>query len=149
MEKYILVRRRHDGAISAHAASPFDAVRWAARAAGIVLYERGAEPVLSTAQKFGATLGEQPLGTIWGHRSGDDFRILIADYTSDGVAITPGLRVQDNNLKWGLVEAPQFFDDGMLMPGGQYFDHWYYVVRENGHRERFNGERLTTSALSF
>ncbi len=69
-------------------------------------------------------------------------------YTADGVEITPGLRVLDYDHRWGVVTEEQFTDGGLLSPGGEYFDGWYYVRADedlpDSRGTRFNGERLTT-----
>jgi hypothetical protein len=72
------------------------------------------------------------------------YRILVADFTSNGRAITPGLRVLDYDRREGTVEVGQFLDDGTMSPGGEYFDGWYEVVPdgETKRGKRFNGERM-------
>lgn len=104
----------------------------------------------TTARYFATAFDQKPVGTVWGHAAGYDFRILRADYTSNGVAITPGLRVLDYDREWGNVEPLQFMDDGCMSPGGQFFDGWYLVHRdgENYATRKFNGERLTTKESS-
>jgi hypothetical protein len=101
----------------------------------------------AAARLFGDALARRPLGTIWGHASSWDFRILEADHTADNVLITPGLRVLDCDRRLAVIDPAQFFDDSSCYPGGQYFDHWYYVTRDGEDRpyKRFNGERLTTN----
>jgi len=98
------------------------------------------------AEIFRAKFTEQPTGTVWGHPTRYDFRVLAVDFTVDGVPITPGLRVLDYDREWGTVEETQFLAEEYGTPGGQFFDHWYYVRRdgEDRARKRFNGERLTT-----
>jgi len=71
--------------------------------------------------------------------------------TSDGVLITPGLRVMDNNLDVGTVTLDEHDGDY-----GRETDHWYRVEldyipgapdysgnRHGGYR-LMNGERLAT-----
>jgi hypothetical protein len=72
------------------------------------------------------------------------YRVLEADLTSDGKPIMPGLRVLDYDHREGAVEPGQFMDDGMMCPGGEHFDGWYYVVSdgETGRGKPFNGERM-------
>lgn len=142
---YILVRRTPAGLICAHTAA-FDGYIRAARTAGQVLYNNGAVKTKAAANAFSEALRKQPIGTIWGHPSGYDFRILRADFTTDGVAITPGLRVITNDFRWGLVEATQFLSESSVAPGGQFFDHFYLLNDETDRYPyaRFDSERLST-----
>lgn len=52
----------------------------------------------------------------------------------------------DYDRRWGTVYPDQFMDDGMMTPGGEYFDGWYYVQSDGDDRpyKKFNGERMTT-----
>lgn len=70
------------------------------------------------------------------------YRILVADLTSNGVPITPGLRVLDYDQRKGHVVAPQFMATSSLAPGGEYFDGWYHVEADGGSTRLFNGSRL-------
>lgn len=142
--RFILVRRLPTGEIKAHATAFVDVPRAAAAAAHVLKDNAGVGS--ATARLFAAALDRRPVGTVWGHPSGYDFRILIADYTTDGAAIIPGLRVLDYDRQWGAVEASQFMAEELGTPGGQYFDNWYYVQRdgEASAYKKFNGERLTT-----
>ena len=93
-------------------------------------------------------LAARPIGGIlpaW--NTGHAFRILRADFTQDGIPITPGLEITENNLKAAVVDSAQFMDPGDLMPGGAHFDRWYYVTYPGDERrsERFDSTRLTTS----
>ncbi|MFE0472635.1 hypothetical protein ACFW2V_13570 [Streptomyces sp. NPDC058947] len=69
------------------------------------------------------------------------YRILVADFTSNNVPITPGLRVLDYDRQEGRVAVPQFMATSSLAPGGEYFNGWYYVDVD-GSAKLFNGERL-------
>lgn len=88
------------------------------------------------------------VGSIVSHRKLPDllYRILEADFTSNGRPITPGLRVEDYDRRTGVVESAQFMDDGMMTPGGRYFrEHpWYYVLRDGEDRShrQFDGSRM-------
>jgi hypothetical protein len=93
-------------------------------------------------------LAARPIGSIldaW--KTGHHFRILRADFTQDGITITPGLEVTENNLRRATIDAEQFMDTSDLMPGGSSFDRWYYVIYPGDDRpsERFDSTRLTTS----
>jgi hypothetical protein len=146
---YLLARRLPDGRIKGNAFT-FTTFARAARAAGQCLYDNGAE-LRTTAQKFGVELAAQPLGTIWGHPSGYDFRILRADFTVNGAMITPGLKVRNYYDAWnGTVDPAQFFRESPLDPGGEHFNHWYDVTRDGDERPYtpLNGERLTTNLES-
>lgn len=70
------------------------------------------------------------------------YRILKADFTSNRVPITPGLRVLDYDQRNGAVVAPQFMATSSLAPGGEYFDGWYHVEADKGSTRLFNGSRL-------
>jgi hypothetical protein len=123
----------------------------AGRAAGRDLMASHGVPQ-TQAEEFAALLAKEwdapgtvALDTIvYNPASNQNYRILTADFTSNGVPITPGLRVQENNKRLGTVDAAQFMNGGMLVPGGECFDHWYYVLRDDESRavERFNGERM-------
>ncbi len=146
---YILIRQLPDGTIKAHA-DALPTLDRAARVMGMCLYDNGQE-TKSRAQRLSAQLLRQPLGTVYEHERGYRFRILRAEFTGDQVAITPGLRVMDNNLVWGIVDPAQFMRTGVCDPGGEHFlrngKGWYDVVRKDGHREAFDGERLTTREI--
>ena len=62
--------------------------------------------------------------------------------TSNGVAIRAGLRVLDYDRKEGSVGHAQFTRGGSCDPGGEYFNGWFEVVRDDGSTRLFNGERL-------
>jgi len=62
--------------------------------------------------------------------------------TSNGVAIRAGLRVLDYDRKTGSVGHAQFTRGGSCDPGGEYFNGWFEVVRDDGSTALFNGERL-------
>lgn len=142
--RFILVRRLPTGEIKAPSVAFVDIPRAAAAAAHILKNDAGVGS--ATARLFGDALGRRPVGTVWGHPNRNDFRILVADFTSDGIPVTPGLRVLDYDREWGAVEETQFMCEELSTPGGQYFDNWYYVRRdgETGAHKKFNGERLTT-----
>lgn len=53
--------------------------------------------------------------------------------TANGVEITHGLRVWDNDLACGSVDLSSLKSDG-----------WFDVVREDGRRVLMNAERVTT-----
>ncbi|MGW3274938.1 hypothetical protein ACWDFH_26210 [Streptomyces kronopolitis] len=67
-------------------------------------------------------------------------------HTVDGAKIEPGIRVLDYDRKWGIVDPNQFTRGGDFDPGGQYFDGWYDIVRDDGSTSRMNGTRMTTRA---
>lgn len=138
--KYLLIRRLPDGRVRSHMTA-FDGFLRAARVAGQVLLDSSAVTTRRAAGLFAEALRKQPLGTIWPHPSGYNFRIIRADFTTDGVAITPGLRVVTNDKTWGTVEAAQFMTGLSLDPGGDFFDGFYLV---EGPDKKFNGERLAT-----
>lgn len=157
MTNFILVRQHPDtdegpGAVTAHDVA-FGDVHRASKVAGQFLFnileQRGA-----SAQRKASKLAKLPVGTIWTHEdSGYRFRILTAHYTEDnprtGVPIIPGLRVRTNDNWWGTVYPDQFMVDGVLQPGGLYFDGWYHVHRENSTSgARYNGERLSVRGMS-
>lgn len=141
---FLLIRRSPDGKITAdarlHITFPHAAL---ASAKNLVT---GGYAGTANARLFAEALTRRPPGTIWGHPSGLDYRILCADFTADRVPITPGLRVLDYDRRWGTVYPDQFMDDGMMTPGGEYFDGWYYVQSDGDDRpyKKFNGERMTT-----
>lgn len=144
MSTYILVRRLPDGEIEAHTTA-FDTVGHAARAAALWL--SGNRVAGSAAARlFGDALARRPIGTIWGHPAGYDFRILRADFTTDGAPITPGMRVFNYYDRWwGVVTLEQFMRESPIGPGGQYFNNWYAVARESdAYSTDLNGERLAT-----
>lgn len=144
---YLLIRRTPLGAVIAHPA-PFGSVKEAARVAGLMLYDNTAVSG-ATAQAFGAGLATLPVGSLYEHDSGYQFRILAADFTDNGVPITPGLRVLTNDLTEGTVSRAQFMRNSSIDPGGQYFNNWYDVDIDGYGRKSFNGERLTTDGSRF
>ena len=139
---YLLIHRDAEGNITAPNV-PYKTFAHAARGAGMAL-ERHKLAGSAAARNFASALARRPLGTIWGHGSGYDFRILRPDFTADGVAITPGLKVITNDLKWGLVEPTQFMSEkDSFAPGGEHHDGWYLLTHEDGTLyAKFNGERL-------
>lgn len=142
MAEYILIRVLPGGAVMHQ--PPQAQVRYAARSAGLCLYDN-VGVVKATAQKFGAELSQKPIGAWLSHESGYRFRILRADHTVDGVALTPGMRVFNYyDHEWGTLPAEQFAADGMLNPGGECFNGWYDFVSEDGVTRLLNGERLST-----
>lgn len=145
MSQFLLIRRSPLGKITAYGNTTYADVEHAALAAKGALVSSGVAGT-GNARLFADALGRRPIGTVWGHLSGYGFRILPAHFTTDRAAITPGLRVLDYDRRWGIVEPSQFMDDGMMAPGGQYFDGWYYVQRDGDERayKKFNGERLIT-----
>lgn len=120
----------------------------AGRAAGLVLYDNASVP-RSTAQKHGDKIASRPVGSVYVHDSGYDFRILRADHTANGIPITPGLRVVNNDLKWGTVGRAQFMAEGASNPGGEHFLSWYDVDVDGHGRKPFDGGRLTTDGSGF
>lgn len=145
--QYLLIRRIPTGKIAS--SGPFTSRGHAAVAAARTLTGAGVASA-AKARAFAEALGLLDVGQVHSYEQEGgksyDFRVLVADFTVNGVAITPGLRVLDYDRKWGAVEAPQFMDDGMMTPGGEYFDGWYRVHRDGEARayKKFNGERLTT-----
>lgn len=67
-------------------------------------------------------------------------------HTSDGVEITPGLWVWDNNLNSVQVDPAQFVNPSPLTGiGGQYWDGWYNMLDGKGERAPImNSERIAT-----
>lgn len=64
-------------------------------------------------------------------------------HTSDGVEITPNLRVFGYDMKWGNVEPWQFTRTGRnSIRFGQDFDGWYTVIWDDGSRDIANGTRM-------
>lgn len=68
-------------------------------------------------------------------------------YTSDGVEITPGLKVMTNEAKWGVIDPEQFGTGRSTKVGGEFFDGWFDVLYENGDKVPMNGERLRTTPI--
>jgi hypothetical protein len=71
-------------------------------------------------------------------------------HTADGVEITPGLWVWDNDLESVQVD-PEQFPGGSRYRGeltgvfGQYWDGWYNMIRPDGTRSAImNGTRMAT-----
>lgn len=72
-----------------------------------------------------------------------------ATHTVDGVEITPGLWVWDNNLDSCQVDPGQFPGgsrySSLTGVGAQHWDGWYDTVRPDGTRGALlNGERMVT-----
>lgn len=67
-------------------------------------------------------------------------------HTHDGAKIESGMRVLDYDRKWGIVDPAQFTRGGSCDPGGEYFDGWYEILRDDGSTSRMNGTRMTTKA---
>jgi hypothetical protein len=65
--------------------------------------------------------------------------------TSDGVPITPGLRVLTNELQWGTVAKAQFSNGNQCAPGGAYFNGWFEVIYDDGTFVLQDGGRITTT----
>ncbi len=66
-------------------------------------------------------------------------------HTCDGVEITPGLRVwSPYTMQWGTVEEGNWKYRGVIDPGGQYFNGWYYVLGDDGRSSLLNGTRFAT-----
>ena len=64
-------------------------------------------------------------------------------HTSDGVEITPNLRVFGYDMEWGNVEPLQFGRTGPTsIRFGQFFDGWYTVVWDSGKTDIANGTRM-------
>jgi hypothetical protein len=145
MPGLLLIRRSPLGKITAYGDTAYSSVEHAALAAKGSLIGSGVAGSRN-ARLFGDALGRRPVGTVWGHPSGYDFRILEAHHTSDRALITPSLRVLDYDRRWGVVEPTQFMDEGIMAPGGQYFDGWYYIHCDGDDQpyKKFNGERLAT-----
>lgn len=150
--KYLLIHRNPSGRIAAvegpHSGGLFITHATAARATEKVLRRSGAEKNQKIARDFSLTFSRTPVGTLRGHGSGHDFRILPADFTADitPVPITPNLKVITIDMEWVHIEPTQFMDEkDDFGPGGRFFDGWYLVVHGNGSRyNKFNGERLGT-----
>lgn len=142
---YLLIRRFPDGSIHSNT-KPIRGRKTAASAAATILRMRAGE-VYRQASHFAAALARQPDGAIWGHASGYDFRMLVPDYTADGAAITPGLRVFNlHDREWGTIEPLQFMDQGLNSPGAPGFDgHYFFQKQDERYATRkFRGDRLST-----
>jgi hypothetical protein len=147
-KRYLLVYRTPVNTILAHPTT-FVTFGRTALAARTILIADGAAGS-ANARLFADALARRPLGTIWGHPSGYDFRILAADFTADGAAITPGLKVFNYyDRQWGVIEAGQFLRQDSLGPGGEFFDGWYDFLREGRIRpcKKLNGQRLATKEV--
>lgn len=74
--------------------------------------------------------------------------------TSDGVEITPGLRVFTNDWKWGTVVPEQWRERGAYSVHSVTFDGWFQVRHDDSPlRDGFgwaygtimlNGDRMAT-----
>ena len=69
--------------------------------------------------------------------------------TTDGVPITPGLRVFTNDWCWGTVMPEQFTSGRSTAVYGDYFDGWFQVALDNGNVRAYNGDRLSTREPTF
>ena len=145
---YLLIRRTPFMVVTAHP-NLFDDPADAASVVADVL--RNNVPMLKApAEQDGEEFAKVPVGDIFEHPSRYQFRLIRADFTDNGKAITPGLRVLNNDLKQGTVCRAQFMQSGELAPGGRHFKGWYDVdVDGGGGRSPFNGERLTTDGSAF
>lgn len=143
---FILIRQLPSGEIAAHG-TPFVTFEHAAAAAARFLTENKLAGS-AAARLYANALARRPLAAVHPHTSGYAFRILRADFTTDNVAITPGLRVITNDVRWATVEATQFMcETDAFGPGGIYHDGWYNLTGEDGHPyNKFNGERLATKS---
>lgn len=141
---YLLIRRAPDGTIT----SPDTPYRTFAHAAAASAHFLTGQRLAGTAaaRLFAQALARRPLGTVWGHSSGWDFRVLVPDLTEDGAAITPGRRLFNYyDREWGTVLPEQFMSETIGQPGDEFFDGWYDFARESdGHVRKFNGHRLAT-----
>jgi hypothetical protein len=150
---YLLIRQlpgtgEKPGTVTAHSMA-FATPARAARVAAQVLHDCARVPK-STALKLTAHLA-RAIGITWTDvYSGYRFRILQAHYTDDGVPITPGLKVRTKDNWWGIVYPDQFLADGLDLPGGKFFDGFYYVHPEGDVTggKKYNGERLSTKDLA-
>lgn len=146
MRKYILIRRADsDNATITAVGAVYPSPVRAASAAGDDLIVHGSPK--SDAVEYATLLAAHSVGAIQSDpETGPAYRILAADFTSDGRPILPGLRVLDYDRREGRVKPAQFMQDGLLRPGGEHFDHWYFVVPDGkaGRGRAFNGERLKT-----
>jgi hypothetical protein len=70
-----------------------------------------------------------------------------AYYTSDGVEITPDLRVMTNEAQWGVIDQEQFTRGRSTDPGGGFFDGWFVVRYEDDSESLMNGDRLRTTEI--
>lgn len=143
MARYLLIRRTPLGKITAYGDTHLTFIRAAAAARESLV---GSEVAgTANARLFADALARRPLGTVWGHPSGYDFRILVADFTEDGAPITPGLRVFNYyDRTWGIIEPDQFMRGDMMGPGGEAFDGWYDFRKDGEERssKKLNGQRL-------
>lgn len=144
MKHYILVRRTGDDVSTITAiGKTYTSAERAAGAAGEDLMEHGRTP--GQAGDFALDLASRPVGSVMLNPATNfNYRVLEADFTSNRRPIVPGLRVLDYDRREGTVTAPQFMDDGMMTPGGEYFEGWYDVLPDGraGRGKSFNGERM-------
>lgn len=153
LRRYIVVSREHGREASIQALRGrfngdlksldrvFDEVIGATEAIEHDLVERGMKPL--EASRFAYGVAGCRIGVIHHVPEVDMYyRILKADFTSNRVPITPGLRVLDYDQRKGAVVAAQFMADSPMAPGGAYFDGWYHVEADKYDTKLFNGQRL-------
>jgi hypothetical protein len=144
--RYALIRRTPFAVVMAHPA-PLDTVDEAAPLVAEALYNN-ALVSKGAAEEYGTEITKLPVGEILDHHSGYWFRLLEADFTSDGAVILPGLTVQTPGLRRGKVGRAQFMSVGLRSPGGEEFAHRYDVhVDGSSGRRYFRAEALTTAGV--
>lgn len=142
-EGYLLIRRSPKGVITAYGDTYRTSGHAAAAAKGSLIGSGVAGS--ANGRLFADALARRPLGTIWGHPSGYDFRILGADFTEDGTPITPGAHLFNYyDREWGVITPEQFMSELLGSPGGKFFDGWYDFTRVGDDRpcKKLNGQRL-------
>lgn len=65
-------------------------------------------------------------------------------HTSDGVEVTPDLRVLTSDGRTGVVPAAQFGWKDPYSPGGPYFNGKYWVRLDDGPMRQYTGAQLRT-----
>lgn len=137
---YLLIHRSPSGQIAAHGAV-FDEAEDAARTA--TLYLPGE---LDTVNMFVDDFALKLTGAVAEHPDGYSFRVVRADFTSDGIPITPDLKVYISNEWWGTVAAEQFMVTDLFSPGSRFHDGWYLVCKSGAPHAKYNGERMQTTS---
>lgn len=141
----ILIRKTPSGTVGAHA-FPFPTMEQIAEAAADVLYNF-ANVTRRASHGYAAELAALPVGDIYVHEaSGYHLRVLTADHTADKVAIMPGLRVLNTDMRWGSVSRAQFMNTSDFAPGGKHFDGRYSIDLDAGGTATFDGTRLALKA---
>lgn len=144
---YLLIRQTPFMVVTAHP-ELFETPADAGAAVADVLRSY-ANVTRAKALKDGYGFAKVDVGDIYEHPSGYKFRVIPVDFTDNGKPIVPGLRVLNTDMRAGAVCRAQFMATGLLAPGGQHFDGWYFVDLDGGGRTKFDGGRLTTDGSAF